>query len=88
MYAKKQLLLIDPGNWDYVTSIETINGRKYDIPPIVILTGLNILEKRVKNNFFDNIGFGTSPIGYSNNNIALVWLIHFEYHSKKSELEV
>ncbi len=49
-HAKKPPLLIDPDNRDYVTSIETISGGGRDIPPIVILAGVNILEKWVKNN--------------------------------------
>ena len=71
MYAKKPLLLIDPDNRDYITSIETIGGGGRDIPPTVILAGVNILEMWVKNNLFDDIGFATSPTGYD---IAITWL--------------
>ena len=87
-YAKKPLLLMDPDNRDYVTSIETISGGGRNIPSIVILAGVNILEKWVKNNLPDDIGFATSPTGYSNDDIALAWLKHFDHHSKKSQLGV
>lgn len=42
----------------------------------------------VKNNLFDNIYFAICSIGYSNNNIVLAWLIHFQYYYKKSYLKV
>lgn len=65
------MFLIDPDNWDYIISIETINNEKHDIPSIVKLVGIYILDKWVKNNLPDNISFATSPTGYSNNNITL-----------------
>ena len=87
-HAKKPPLLIDPDNRDYITSIETISGGGRDIPPIVILAGVYILEKWVKNNLPDDIGFATSPTGYSNDDIALAWLKHLEHYSRKSQLGV
>lgn len=84
-HAKKPPLFMDPDNQDYVISIKTISGRRYNIPSIVILDGVNILEKWVKNNLPDNIDFTTSPTGYLNDDIILAWLKHFGYHSKKSQ---
>ena len=43
--ADKPLLLTDPDNCDYITSIESINGTGKDIPLMIILQGMNILEK-------------------------------------------
>lgn len=51
---------------------------------MVILANVNILDKWIKNNLFDNIGFATSLTGYLNNDIAFAWLIYFEHHNKKS----
>lgn len=69
-HAKKPLIFKDSDNWDYVTSIKTISDRKCDIPFMLILVGINILEKWVKNNFYDNIGFVTSRIGHLNADIT------------------
>lgn len=51
--------------------MKIISNKKRNIPLIVIVAGINILEKWVKNNFSDNIIFATSLIYYLNNNIAL-----------------
>ena len=64
-HAKKPLFPIDPDNRDY------ISGGGRDIPPIVILAGVKVLEKWVKNNLPDDIRFETGPTGYSHDDIAL-----------------
>ena len=71
-HAKKPLLLIGPDNRDYITSIETISDGGRDIPPIVILAGINILEKWVKNNLPDDIGFATIPLAIQ----MMILLLH------------
>lgn len=88
IYVKKPLLFIDFKNRDYITSIKTISIRRYNIPPIIILVYINILEKQVKNNLLNNIYFAISPTSYLNNDITLAQLKHFEYYSRKSQLRV
>ena len=44
-HTKKPLFLMNSDNQNYVTSIETISGKEHNIPPIVILAGVQILEK-------------------------------------------
>ncbi len=70
-YAKKPLFLIHSDKQNYVTFIKTISGGRHDIPPIVILAGVNILGKWAKNNLPDNIDFATSSINFSPDDIAL-----------------
>lgn len=60
----KPLLLTDPNNREYITSVESISGRGKKIPPILILSGIYILEKWAdENNLDDDILLATSPIG-------------------------
>ena len=84
--TNKPLLLTDPDNCDYLTSCETINGVGGDIPPMLIIQGVNILEKWGVNNLDEDILLATSPTGYSNDNLAVQWLEHFDKHTKKTQI--
>ena len=85
----KPLLLTDPDNREYITSVGSISGGGKTIPPMLILCGILILEKWAEENDLDeDILLATSPIGYSNDELALRWLEHFEIHSRKSQVGV
>ena len=85
----KPLLLTDPDNREYITSVESISGGGKTIPPMLILCGIYILEKWAEENDLDeDILLATSPTGYSNDELALQWLEHFEIHSRKSQIGV
>ena len=84
--TNKPLLLTDPDNRDYLTSCETINEVGGDIPPMLIIQGVNILEKWGVNNLDEDILLATSPTGYSNDNLAVWWLEHFNKHTKKTQI--
>ena len=85
----KPLLLTAPDNQKYITSVESISGGGKAIPPMLILCGILILEKWAEENDLDeDILLATSPIGYSNDELALRWLEHFEIHSQKSQVGV
>ena len=43
--ARKALRLMDPDNRDYITSVECISAAGFEIPPLLILKGENILHK-------------------------------------------
>ena len=43
--ARKALRLIDLDNRDYITSVECISAIGFEIPPLLILEGENILYK-------------------------------------------
>ena len=82
----KPLLLTDPDNREYITSVESISGGGKTIPPMLILCGIYILERWAEENDLDkDILLATSPTGYSNDELALQWLEHFEIHSRKSQ---
>ena len=85
----KPMLLTDPDNREYITSVESISGRGETIPPMIILYGILILKKWAEENDLDeDILLATSPTGYSNDELALQWLKHFEIHSQKSQVGV
>ncbi len=81
----KPFVLTDPDNRKYLTSVETISGGGLSIPPMLILSGIVILEKWAEENHLDgSIPLATSPTGYSNDVLAIRWLVHFERHSCKT----
>ena len=85
----KPILLTDPDNREYITSVESISDRGKIIPPIVILCDILILEKWEEENDLDeDILLATSATGYSNDELALQWLKHFKIHSRKSQVGV
>ena len=85
----KSLLLTDPYNQEYITSVESISGGGKTIPSMLILCGIYILEKWTEENDLDeDILLATSPPGYSNDELALEWLEHFEIHPRKSQVGV
>ena len=84
--TSKPLLLTDPDNCDYFTSCESINGVGDDIPPMIMVQGVNILEKGGVNSLDEDILLATSSTGYSNDNLAVQWLEHFDKHTKKRQI--
>ena len=85
----KPMLLTDPDSREYITSVESISGGGKTIPPMLILCGIQILEKWAQeNDLDDDILLATSLTGYSNDELALQWLKHFKIHSRKSQVGV
>jgi hypothetical protein len=56
----------DPDNRESCTGIECINGTEKDIPPMIILTEINLLSIHFDNDIDDDTVFTTSNTGYSN----------------------
>ena len=70
----KPLLLTDPDNREYITSVESISDEQKTISPMLILCGIYILEKWAEENDLDkDILLATSPTRYSNDELALQW---------------
>ncbi len=53
---------------------------------MIIIAGVNILEKWGHNDLAEDILLATSESGYSNDNLALEWLQHFDFHSQKTQI--
>ena len=67
-HSRKPLLLTDPDNREYVNSCKCISPGGRDIPLILIIAGVLILEKWAQqNDLNDDILLTISPTCYSNN---------------------
>ncbi len=79
--SNKPLRMIDPENRDYITLVECIGSADETIPPILLISGVNILHKWCQDNNLDGETLiGTTETGYANDNTALDWLQHFIDH--------
>lgn len=84
--SKRSLHLVDPDNRESLTSVEAISGERSEIPPMLIMTGVHILEKWAVNNLSKDTLFATSKTGYSDDDLAIEWLQHFNTHSQKTQI--
>ena len=75
----------DPDNRESLTGIECISGGGKDIPPMLIMTGVQILAPHFNNDLADDMLVTTSETGYSNDWISLRWLEHFDRFSQKHQ---
>ncbi len=83
MDPNKPLQMIDPENRDYITSVECIGSAGGTIPPMLLISGVNILHKWcLDNNLDGETPIGTTETGYVNNDTALDWLQHFIDHTQ------
>ncbi len=81
-----RLCMGDPKNREYLSSLECISGRGDVLPNMLILSGKQHLEKWVKkHNLDDNAPLAVSDSGYSNDEISLEWLEHFDKHTRKRQ---
>lgn len=71
---------IQPGNRDWVTTIEGINAAGWAIPPFIILSG-----KRHQSSWYSELPAGymvaVSDNGWTTDVLGLQWLQHFERHT-------
>jgi hypothetical protein len=75
------IYMADPDTRESLTTIEAINVMGDYAPAMIILPGFTFLEKYFDNNISDNVIFATnqeSGSGYTNNMLAIDWLIAFE----------
>ena len=73
----------DPSNRESLTAVECINGAGQDIPPFLIVTGVNILAPWVKHDLNDDVVISTSDSGCTNDWLSLQWIKHFDKHIEK-----
>ena len=85
--AKRPLTLGSSSNRESVTVIEAISGDGGVLPPMIILPGaLHMEDWYTKTAIPDTFLIGVSDTGYSNDNLALKWLSHFEAFSAKRQV--
>ena len=83
MDPNKPLRMIDPENRDYITSVDCIGSAGETVPPMLLVSGVNILHKWCQHNDLDgDIVIGTTETGYANDDTALECLQHFIDHTQ------
>ncbi len=78
----KLLRMIDPENHDYITLVEYIGSAGEIIPPMLLISGVNILRKWcLDNNLDDETLIGTTDTRNANDDTVLDWLQYFIDHT-------
>lgn len=82
---KAKVYIESSTNRDYVTVVETISADGNTIPPMVIMSSASHREHWVPPSVEDGQLYGTSESGYSNDQLALHWLRHFDHWTAKRQ---
>lgn len=69
--------IIDPDNRDYATIIKYISATGYSLSTFLILTGAVYLAKQIIPDLDSKIKLGVSKTDYSNDNLNLEQIKHF-----------
>ena len=81
---KARVVLEDPKNRDFISSLECVGGDGSVIPNMIILSGKSHLEKFFLQNDLDRkVAMAFSDTGYNNDELSLHWLEHFDKHNCK-----
>ena len=75
----------DPDNRESLTAIEGINGVGESLPPMIILTGISLLEPYFVNDIDKDTLVTTSESGYSCDYLGLQWIKHFDKFSARGQ---
>jgi hypothetical protein len=73
---------IQPGNRQWVTVIQGVGALGRRLPPFVIFAGKVLIDVWFKDLPPDWV-LEVSPNGWTNNQLALAWLEHFDTHTKR-----
>jgi hypothetical protein len=79
-YGKKKR--VQPGNREWVTAIQGVGASGRRIPPFVVFAGKVLINVWFENMPADWV-LEVSPNGWTNNQLALAWLEHFDTHTKR-----
>ena len=71
-YGRRSVL--QPGNREWVTTVETINALGWYLPPLIIFKGKRYIESWFCSDLPDDWRFEVSPNGWTNDEIGLRWL--------------
>ena len=81
--SMKAVYLADPDNRESLTAVETICADGSMIPLMLILKGDILLEKHFENDLENDMLLATSLSGYSNEGLAMKYLIYFHNNTFK-----
>ena len=71
-YGRRSVL--QPGNREWVTTVETINALGWCLPPLIIFKGKRYIESWFCSDLPDDWRFEVSPNGWTTDEIGLRWL--------------
>jgi hypothetical protein len=81
--------LIQPGNREWVTLIQSICAAGYATPPFIIYKGrVHISAWYEEADIPRNWKLSVSENGWTNNTLGLEWLKHFDAHTKTRQVGV
>ncbi|KAF1925185.1 DDE-domain-containing protein, partial [Didymella exigua CBS 183.55] len=73
---------IQPGNREWVTLIAAINAAGWSVPPFLIFAGKYHLSAWYEEDIPRNWAIAVSDNGWTNNELGVEWLKHFNAHTK------
>jgi hypothetical protein len=73
---------LQPGDREWVTLVQGIGVTGKVIPPFLILAGKVLISNWFTEDLPRDWVINVSPTGWTNNNLALAWLHHFDMHAK------
>jgi hypothetical protein len=74
---------IQPGSREWVTVVQAINAAGWAVPPFIIVAGQYHLATWYRDhNLPGDWAISTTQNGWTNNEIGLEWLKHFDQHTK------
>ena len=87
LHKIEEIHLHDPDNRTYITSAECVSAMGVVIPSMLIFPGILILQRWCQeNDLHGGTLLSTSDSGYSNDVLALQWLVHYDHFSKKTQV--
>ena len=85
----RQSYLASSSNRELVTSCEAVSGDGDSLPPMLILPGtLHLEDWYTKTDLDDDFLLAVSETGYSNDELSLEWLHHFDKFSARRQVGV
>jgi hypothetical protein len=73
---------VQPGNREWVTLIQAINAAGWTVPPFLIFAGKYHLSAWYEEDIPRDWAIAVSDNGWTNNEIGVEWLKHFNTHTK------
>ena len=87
MNSTRTIYLKCLNNRELLSIIECINNAGREIPPFLVVIGINILAPWFINNLNPHVIVITSEIGFDNNWISLQWIKYFERYSRREQVD-
>ena len=69
-----------------MTCVETITGYGAVLPPMFIFSAAQHMEHWFSGSLAKEVVFAVSESGYTNNELTLEWLHHFEQYSRQRQV--